>query len=54
MAVVDCTEKVVLTDEEYEEIEIQVDNNLKKCLNDPIFIARITNQIAEAVARSVS
>nr|CAI5849077.1 unnamed protein product [Callosobruchus analis] len=54
MAVVASTEKVVLTDDACEEIEVQIDNNLKRCLNDPIFIAKITNQIAEAITKTVS
>ncbi|VEN41284.1 unnamed protein product [Callosobruchus maculatus] len=54
MAAVASTEEVVLTCDEFEEIKTQVENDLKKCLNDPIFIARITSQIAESVAKSSS
>nr|CAI5849622.1 unnamed protein product [Callosobruchus analis] len=45
---------MVLTRETCEEIKLLVNNILTNSLKDPIFIARIADQVAEATAKTVS
>nr|CAI5827883.1 unnamed protein product [Callosobruchus analis] len=45
---------MVLTRETCEEIKLLVNNILTNSLKDPIFIARVADQVAEATAKTVS